>query len=149
MFTACMLSTSPRARNGRKALWQSPLPFPAQATAERRFPSSLETTNNAPGLLLLNGVVYTAWSSHCDAGVYHGWLIGYDARTLRQVSVYNSTPNGGLGSFWASGAAPTTDGNGNIFLISGNGSFDADRGGPDLGESFLKLSTVGGLSVAD
>ena len=32
------------------------------------------------GLLLLNGVVL-AWSSHCDAGGYHGWLIGYDAKT--------------------------------------------------------------------
>src|SRR6516164_408684 len=44
-----------------------------------------------PGLLLLNGVVYTSWSSHCDIGTYHGWLIGYDAVTLRQVTVYNNT----------------------------------------------------------
>ncbi|MDQ6663866.1 MAG: hypothetical protein M3Z23_05695, partial [Acidobacteriota bacterium] len=103
-----------------------------------------------PGLLLLNGVVYTAWSSHCDASTYHGWLIGYDARTLRQVSVYNSTPNGGQGSFWASGAAPAADASNNIYVISGNGTFDADNGGADLGESFIKLSTGGGgLSVAD
>src|SRR6516164_2232088 len=47
-----------------------------------------------PGLLLLNGVVYTMWSSHCDIGTYHGWIIGYDALTLRQIAVYNSTPNG-------------------------------------------------------
>jgi len=102
-----------------------------------------------PGLLLLNGVVYTAWSSHCDQGTYHGWLIGYDAQTLQQVSVYNSTPNGGQGSFWASGAAPTADAFNNIYLISGNGTFDAQSGGPDLGESFIKLSTGAGLSVAD
>ncbi len=103
-----------------------------------------------PGLLLLNGVVYTAWSSHCDAGTYHGWLIGYDATTLQQVFVYNNTPNGSQGSFWASGAAPSVDDQGNIYLISGNGTFDADRGGQNLGEAFIRLSTSpDGVSLAD
>lgn len=99
-----------------------------------------------PGLLLLNGVVYTAWASHCDIGAYHGWLIGYDAGTLQQVSVYNNTPNGNQGSFWNGGAAPAADANGNIFLVSGNGSFD---GAQNLGESYIKLSSAGGLGVAD
>jgi uncharacterized protein (TIGR03437 family) len=102
-----------------------------------------------PGVLLLNGVVYTSWSSHCDAGTYHGWLMGYDAKTLTQVSVYNNTPNGSQGSFWAAGAAPAVDAQGNIYLDAGNGTFDADTGGMDLGESFIKLSTSGGLSVVD
>jgi len=102
-----------------------------------------------PGLVLLNGLVYTAWSSHCDIGKYHGWLMAYDAKTLKQVAVYNNTPNGNEGSFWASGAAPAVDASGNMYVAAGNGTFDADRGGPDLGESFIKLSTVGGLSVAD
>jgi uncharacterized protein (TIGR03437 family) len=102
-----------------------------------------------PGVLLLNGVVYTSWSSHCDAGTYHGWLMGYDAKTLTQVSVYNNTPNGSQGSFWASGAAPSADDQGNIYLDAGNGTFDADKGGTDLGESFIKLSTSAGLSVID
>jgi len=102
-----------------------------------------------PGLLLLNGVVYTAWSSHCDIGPYHGWLIGYDATTLQQVAVYNSTPNGNQGSFWASGAAPAADADGNIFVVTGNGSFDYGISGPDLGEAYIKLATTGGLAVAD
>jgi uncharacterized protein (TIGR03437 family) len=102
-----------------------------------------------PGVLLLNGVVYTSWSSHCDAGAYHGWLMGYDAKTLAQVSVYNNTPNGSQGSFWAGGAAPAVDAQGNIYLDAGNGTFDSDTGGTDLGESFIKLSTSGGLSVID
>lgn len=102
-----------------------------------------------PGLLLLNGVVYTAWSSHCDIGAYHGWLIGYDASTLQQVSVYNNTPNGNMGSFWNSGAAPAADANGNIYIVAANGSFDYAQGGANLGESYIKLSTSGGLKVAD
>lgn len=99
-----------------------------------------------PGLLLLNGVVYTAWASHCDIGTYHGWLIGYDGGTLQQVSVYNNTPNGNMGSFWNGGAAPAADANGNIYVVSGNGAFDGDQ---NLGESYIKLSSSGGLGVAD
>src|SRR5581483_3796718 len=102
-----------------------------------------------PGLLLLNGVVYIGFSSHCDIGPYHGWILGYDAQTLRQVVIYTDTPNGAEGSFWTSGAAPAADADGNIFVVSGNGTFDAASGGPDLGESYIKLSTGGGLSVAD
>ncbi len=102
-----------------------------------------------PGLLLLNGIVYTAWSSHCDIGKYHGWLIGYDAHTLAQVSVYNNTPNGNMGSFWAGGAAPAADASGNIYLVAGNGTFDYAQNGSDLGESYIKLSTSSGLAVAD
>jgi uncharacterized protein (TIGR03437 family) len=102
-----------------------------------------------PGLLLLNGVVYTMWSSHCDIGTYHGWIIGYDALSLQQVTVYNSTPNGNEGSFWAGGAAPAVDAAGNMYVVSGNGSFDYASFGPDLGESYIKLSTNGGLAVAD
>jgi hypothetical protein len=101
------------------------------------------------GLLLLKGVVYTAWTSHCDAGNYHGWLIGYDAATLQRVSVYTSTPNWYAGSFWQGGAAPAADENGNIYLVSANGTFDAERGGSDLGESVIKLSTTNTFSVAD
>jgi hypothetical protein len=103
-----------------------------------------------PGLLLLNGVVYTAWSSHCDAGIYHGWLIGYDAQTLTRVSVFNTTPDGGLASIWAAGGGPAADVAGNIYLTSGNGTFDANTGGRNLGDSFIKLSAVGGgLSAID
>jgi uncharacterized protein (TIGR03437 family) len=102
-----------------------------------------------PGLLLLNGVVYTGWSSHCDGGRYHGWLIGYDAKSLAQVSVYNTTPNGSLGSLWAGGAAPAADAASNIYVVSANGTFDRASGGPDLGESYIKLGSGGGLPVLD
>jgi uncharacterized protein (TIGR03437 family) len=101
------------------------------------------------GLLLLNGVVYTAWSSHCDNGNYHGWILGYDARTLQQAAVYTDTPNWYAGSFWQGGAAPAADANANIYAVSANGTFDLNLGGSDLGESVIKLSTAKSLSVAD
>jgi hypothetical protein len=101
------------------------------------------------GLLLLNGVVYTSWSSQCDSGNYHGWILGYDTTTLQQDAVFSDTPNWDAGSFWQAGAAPAADTNGNIYVVSANGTFDANLGGSDWGESILRLSTGKGLAVAD
>lgn len=100
-----------------------------------------------PGLLLLNGVVYAGFGSHCDIGQYHGWLFGYDASTLRQVAVYNDTPNGSQGAFWSGGAAPAADAAGNIYVVSANGTADSNTG--DFGSSYLKLGTSGGLHLLD
>lgn len=106
--------------------------------------------NSRPGMLLLNGVVYMAWASVGDIDPYHGWVIGYDAHTLAQVVVYNATPNGAEGGIWQSEAGIAADSNGNIFAMTGNGTFDASTGGSDYGESFLKLTPSGGtLAVAD
>ena len=104
--------------------------------------------NQRPGLVLVNGTVYISWSSHCDNGPYHGWVIGYDAATLQQVAVFNDTPNGSDGGIWMSGQAPSTDASGNLYLAVGNGTVDT-TGGPNRGESFLKLTRSGtNLTVA-
>lgn len=112
-----------------------------------------QTQNQRPGLLLYDGVVYIGWSSHCDWGPYHGWLIGYDASTLKRKYVYNNTPNGGLAGIWMSGQAPAVDAQGNIYLSTGNGTV-GENGHPNdttnRGESLLKLSTASGkLKVVD
>jgi len=104
--------------------------------------------NQRPGLALVNGTVYISWSSHCDNGPYHGWVIGYDQTTLQQVAVYNDTPNGADGGIWMSGQAPAFDASGNLYLAVGNGTVDT-TGGPDRGESLLKLARSGtNLTVA-
>jgi len=109
-----------------------------------------------PGLLLLNGVVYTSWGSHCDIRPYTGWIIGYDENTLGQVTVLNVTPNGNEGTFWMAGAGPAADASGNIFALDANGVFDTTlnaQGFPaegDYGNAFLKISTTNKqLAVAD
>ena len=115
-----------------------------------------EQYEDRAALLLVNGIIYTTWASHCDARPYTGWVIGYSASTLNQMSVLNVTPNGNEGAIWMSGAGPAADGAGNIYALDGNGSFDEEmdsRGFPlhaDYGNAFLKLSTAGGrLNVAD
>ena len=106
-------------------------------------------------LLLLDGKIYTSFASHCDIHPYTGWIIAYDASTLMQSSVFNVTPNGSCGAVWMSGGGPAADNAGNIYLLDGNGTFDTTldaQGFPsqhDFGNTFLKLSTAGGISVAD
>jgi uncharacterized protein (TIGR03437 family) len=75
--------------------------------------------------------------------------MAYDASKLTQTAVYNNTPNGNQASFWAGGAAPAVDAAGNLYVVGGNGSFDSSGKGADDGESYLKLSTAGGLALAD
>lgn len=101
-------------------------------------------------LALVNGVVYISSAAHCDIGPYHGWIIGYHASDLTFASAYVTTPDGGLGGVWQSGGAPAADDAGNLYVETGNGTFDANTGGNDYGDSLLKLTTGGAtLTVAD
>jgi hypothetical protein len=105
---------------------------------------------NRAGLLLQNGMVYAAWASHGDLGPYHGWLMGFNAGTLAPVSVFNTTPNGGLGGIWMSGGAPAADATGKIYVATGNGTFDVtDPVSPSYGDSVLKLALTPGFQVVD
>jgi hypothetical protein len=92
------------------------------------------------GLLLQNGNVSVGWASHCDFGPYHGWVISFDAKTLAVSGVHNSTPDAGLGGYWAAGAGLAGDASYNTYFASGNGTFDADQGGRDYGDTILKLA---------
>ena len=113
--------------------------------------------NQRPGLVLSNAVVYVAWASHEDHDPYHGWVIGFSASALAPIAdaVFNSTPNqvGTLpysrGGIWMGGGAPAVDSVGNLFFITGNGTFDANTGGSNYGDSVVRLNTANGLSVAD
>jgi hypothetical protein len=109
-----------------------------------------------PGLLLLNGIVYLSFSSHCDVGAYTGWILGYRQTTLAPTTVLNVGPNGGGPSIWMSGGAPAVDSSGNIYVLTANGTFESTldaNGFPnhgDYGNSFLKISTANNaLTVAD
>ncbi len=107
-------------------------------------------------LLLANGLIYTTWSSHCDVSPYTSWVIAYKASTLQQAGVLNLTPNGTEGAIWMSGSGPAADEQGNIYLLTGNGTFDTsldDYGFPsrgDYGNAFVKLAmNAGKLRVTD
>jgi len=106
--------------------------------------------NDRAALLLLNGVVYTAYAHNSDSYPYHGWVLAYkyDGTKFTQTASFCTTPNGGDGGIWMAGKGLTADNNGYIYCSVGNGTFDANAGGPDYGMCYLKLR-ASDLSVAD
>jgi len=105
-----------------------------------------KTALQRTGLALVNGHVVIAFASHCDVRPYHGWVMSYNAATLGQEAVWNATPNGepssnperqvSHGGIWMSGAAPSIDADGNIYVVTGNGYWN---GTSEFGDSVVKL----------
>jgi hypothetical protein len=131
-------------------------------TIQATYPNQSGTTTFDPkqykeraALLLLNSMIYTTWASHCDAGPYTGWIIGYSQTTLKQTSVLNITPNGSDGAIWMAGDGPAADSSGNFYFLAANGTFDNTlaNGLPnngDYGNAFMKISTAANnLAVSD
>src|SRR5436190_830692 len=89
--------------------------------------------------------------------------MAYDPKTLTQSAVFNTATqfqavddangpadHGGGASIWMGGASPSVDSDGNIYLVASDGSFNANTGGANHGDSVLKLKFDGSsFSVAD
>jgi len=118
---------------------------------------------NRPALLLAGNTLYIAFGGHCDSGPYHGWVFAYDVsnpKMLKKIGLICTTPNGkgpvepgtntfteGLGGIWMSGEGPSTDDSGNVFLATGNGTYN---GTTDYSDSVLKVRMDGGsLHIVD
>lgn len=106
-------------------------------------------------LTIVNGNIYMGFTSHCDVGLYTGWLMAYSETTLQQTQVLNVTPNGHQGSIWMSGNGVAVDSSNNMYLFDANGTFDTTmdaNGMPskgDFGNAMLKLTGNGQLAVTD
>jgi len=59
--------------------------------------------------------------SSCDEGPYHGWVMAYDAHSLRQKSVFNASPDGDDAGIWEGDTGPAADEAGHVFLATGMG----------------------------
>ena len=107
------------------------------------------------GLLLTNSTLYLAWTSHCDARPYTGWVMAYGESSLKQTAILNMTPNGNEGSVWMAGDGLAADSVGNIYFLDANGTLDAKdtvTGFPvnnDYGNAMIKLSTANGSLTVD
>jgi hypothetical protein len=66
------------------------------------------------------------------------------------LAVLNTGPNGAESGIWGAGGGVAADNLQNVYAATGDGTFDANTGGSDYGDSLLKLKLNGGvLKVAD
>jgi hypothetical protein len=108
-----------------------------------------------PGLLGLTGssgafsMLHVAFARTANPSPNHrGWVFSYKAPDLAPIASYcvtcgSSAANGG--GIWQGGAglASGTDSSGKsyLFLATGEGTFNLNKGGKDAGDSFLKMTT--------
>jgi fibronectin type 3 domain-containing protein len=102
--------------------------------------------NQRTGLLLVNGVVYFGFASHGDNQPYHGWIFGYNASTLQRTLAFCVTPNQEGAGVWMSGDGIASDSTGSLYYITGDGEFDGNTGGPDWGDSYIRMTPAGVVS---
>lgn len=105
-----------------------------------------KTAMQRPGLLLLDGVVYAGFASHCDHQPYVGYVVGVDATTGKQTSMFaTETGNSKAGAgIWQSGGGLMSDGKGQIIFATGNGVSPSPHPGKkppsQLAESVVRVS---------
>ncbi len=131
---------------GSPNILQTGAPVATPAGPTSTFSALLE--NQRAALLLDNGTVYVAFGSHGGQGDYQGWLLGFGDTTLQRTGAFDAAPNGIGGGIWQSGGGPSADPNHNVFVLTGDGPFDAIPGGPNYINSLLQLDTSGAYFVA-
>jgi hypothetical protein len=77
-----------------------------------------------------------------------GWVVAFDTAKLARggasPNVWCSSPNNSAGTgggcgVWMANAAPAVDGNGDIYVVTGNGPYHPQFGLDQLGESVVRL----------
>jgi fibronectin type 3 domain-containing protein len=135
--------TTGAEKPGSPVVIQASVPGTGDGSSNGTLPFDPLHENQRAALALINGVVYIGFSSHGDHPPFHGWVLGYNASTLTRVMVYCATPNTSNGGVWMDGDGVATDSSGSLYFITGDGDFNANTGGTEYGDSFLRLSTNG------
>jgi hypothetical protein len=143
--------------------YNGPVAIPSVTIGRSRFTAFNHLQR--PGLLLLpraatdgGTAIYVGFSEMDGSGIIGktipaGWMFRFDADNLAAAPVaWSTTPNGQGGGLWQSGAGLASGmdqagGDPYIYVSTGDGTFDAEKGGSDYGDSLVKLTT--NLTVAD
>ena len=127
----------------------SPVLITATSTSKKGHVTHFNSLHqkNRPGLLLLNGVLYLGFGSNGCNDSNSGWVLSYDAASLSQLGVFNTSPDYGLTSIWQTGNGLAADDAyvpaPNIFASTaeaGGNGFDVPSGGQTYCMTVLKLA---------
>lgn len=107
---------------------------------------------NRVGLALRDNRLYVAFAAQGDMSLgepppqtYHGWVFSINTQKPQDpLGVYNDSPNSTGGGIWMGGTALGIDDKGDLYFSTGNAVFDLDTGGPNAGDTILKLGASGG-----
>lgn len=130
--------------------------FPVKISGEAENISGLQFNAKQelqrPALLLMNGVVYAGFGSHCDNLPYQGWLFGVS--TSGQILTRWATgPKGS--AIWQSGGGLISDREGSILFATGNSFEPTPPNSPtppaDLGEAVgrVAIGPTGAATATD
>jgi hypothetical protein len=100
-----------------------------------------------PALLMLNGVVYAAFGSHCDEEPYKGFIVGVSSASGSVTTMWAASGHGD--SIWQSGGGLISDGPGQILFTTGN-AYSTEPGlwDPSPGEPAAEAGAHGKLGEA-
>jgi hypothetical protein len=122
-------------------------PVELKGSAQNAPSISFEPTHQhqRPALLLMNGVIYAAFGSHCDHGTYEGWVFGISTAGQIKARWVDVPAEGDKAGIWMSGTGLVSDGPGRILFTTGNGTgptTPAAGGSPPaaLAESAVRLA---------
>jgi hypothetical protein len=121
-----------------------PLRLFSSAQRKQRAGLLLTTVNGVTTLFIPSGSIFESLASNV------GWLIAVDVKSFTISAAITSCPKDGGGGIWMSGQGVSADTEGNLYLVTGNGTFN---GVTDFGECICRISytpgSPGSLKIVD
>jgi outer membrane protein assembly factor BamB len=97
-------------------------------------------------LTMVDGWLYLPFSSRCDIGEWHGWVMGVNARNPEaRQRAFSPAPDASGGGIWGS-AGLAADREGNLYAVTGNGDYTLKQGGQSVTEAIVRLTAKQDLS---
>src|ERR1700722_6452866 len=135
------------------AVLSGAVPGTAPDAVNGMVPFNVQWENQRPGLLFYNGFLFIGFAAHGDNGPWHGWVLGYNASTLAQTGLWNTSPNGKGNGIWSSGSGLAMDASGSAYVATGNGDDTVTIPAPppstsiDYGDSIVRINLANGIPV--